>query len=187
MQPITIILTDRYSDWEIGHLAGLGGAFFGADLRFVSPSGGALRSVAGLPLSETARFEPQESGVVVICGSPVWEGQGAPDIGVPLRQSLANGCVLAGICGGTIALARAGLLDEVAHTSNGPGYLDQLVPGYRGQSRYVDQSGALRDGNLITAPAPAPASFAYEVLVAAGLDRAAAQQIPDMLAREHQA
>lgn len=187
MRPITVILTEGYSDWEIAALTGAGRAFFNADITFSSPAGGALRSAAGLPVADTAGFQPPQSGVVVVTGGPAWESDGAPDIGEALRQSLANGAVVAAICGGTIALARAGLLDHVAHTSNGPGYLDQHAPGYAGSSHYVDQSPALRDGDIITAPAPSPASFAYEVLVAAGLDPEAARQIPSMLAEEHRA
>lgn len=184
MQPITIILTDNYSDWEIGHLAGLGGAFFNADLRFVSPLGGPLRSVAGLPIAQTERFVAQQSGVVVVCGGPAWEATEAHDISDLLRQSFANGCVIAGICGGTIALARAGLLDAVAHTSNGPGYLKGHAPAYRGETHYRDQPQAVSEGRIITAAAPAPASFAKDVLLAAGCSLEQASQVTEMLRRE---
>lgn len=185
MKPITIVLTPGYSDWEIAPLAGVGRAFYGADIRFTSPDGGPLQSTAGLPIATTARFEAPSEGVVVVCGGPIWESASPPDIADRLRQAAANGCTLAAICGGTVALARAGVLDSVAHTSNAPDYLDKLVPGYGGAARYRDQPNAVADGNVITAAAPAPASFAAEVLVAAGLDREAARQIPAMLAREH--
>lgn len=187
MLPITIILTPEYSDWEIAPLIGTGRAFFGAAFRFVSPTGGPLASVGGLPIAATERLKPLEQGVLVLCGGPAWESAEAPDIGGLLRQSLDHGAILAAICGGTAALARAGLLDDVRHTSNGPGYLDQLVPSYRGAVHYVDQPQALRDGAIITAPAPAPASFAREVLAAAGLAAEAAAQVTQMLALEHRA
>jgi putative intracellular protease/amidase len=185
MLPITIILTEGYSDWEIAILTGAGRAFFGADIRFASPDGGPLTSVAGLPIADTAKFAEQSEGVIVVCGSPIWEGEGAPSIGAALAKSLKNGCIIAGICGGTVALAQAGLLDKVRHTSNGPSYLGKLAPSYTGDAHYVDQPMALRDGNIITAPAPAPTSFAYEVLAAAGLPDEQAQQILQMLVQEH--
>jgi putative intracellular protease/amidase len=130
-------------------------------------------------------FIAPETGVVVICGGPAWEGINPPDVSDKLRQALANGCVIGGICGGTVALARAGLLDDVAHTSNASGYLISLVPGYQGSSKYVTRPSALRDGNIITAPAPAPGTFATEVLTAAGLEKEAAGQIEYLLSQEH--
>ncbi|QQR35147.1 DJ-1/PfpI family protein [Devosia oryziradicis] len=187
MKPITIVIAEGYSDWEIAPLAGVGRAFYGADIRFASPHGGSVTSVAGLTMADTDRFEPPNDGVVVVCGGPAFEGDNPPDLSERLRQAKAAGCVIAGICGGTVALARAGLLDQVRHTSNGPGYLDQFASAYKGAGHYVDQPMALRDGYIITAAAPMPASFAMEVLAAAGLDRAKAGEIPAMLSGEHQA
>lgn len=187
MKPIIIVIAEGYSDWEIAPLAGVGRAFYGADIRFVSPEGGRVTSVAGLTMADTERFEAPDDGVVVVCGGPAYEGDAPPDLSQRLQQAKAAGCVIAGICGGTVALARAELLDDVRHTSNGPGYLDQFASAYKGTNYYVDQPKALRDGDIITAAAPMPASFAAEVLVAAGLDRAKAGEIPAMLAREHQA
>ena len=40
MLAITIVLTEGYSDWEIGVLAGIGGAFYSADIKFVSARAG---------------------------------------------------------------------------------------------------------------------------------------------------
>ncbi|PLW78364.1 DJ-1/PfpI family protein [Cohaesibacter celericrescens] len=185
MLPIYILLTEGYSDWEIAPLAGLGRAFYGADLQFVSPTGGALTSIAGLPIAQTKRFEPPKEGVVVVCGGPSFETDVAPQLIDHLCSAFENGCVIAGICGGTLALAHARLLDQVRHTSNGPGYLEGFVPNYAGTAHYVDSPKAVRDGSIITAPAPATASFATEVLIAAGLNAQAARQITALLGREH--
>lgn len=185
MLPIVVILTDGYSDWEISVLSGLGRAFYGADITFASPAGGPLASVAGLKIATTEVFQPPAHGVVVICGGSIFESDAIPDTSDRLRSARENGCVIAGICGGTVALALAGLLDDVRHTSNGPGYLDGFAPGYNGAGRYVDQPFALLDDNIITAPAPAPASFAVEVLTAAGLDSDVAKDVKRLLAKEH--
>lgn len=185
MKPITIVLTEGYSDWEIAPLAGAGRAFFGANIRWTSPDGGPLHSAAGLPIAATERFAAPAEGVVVVCGGPALEAATAPDLSPRLQQALANGCTVAGICGGTAALARAGLLDGVRHTSNGADYLPRLVPSYAGAAHYLDQPSAVADGNIITAPAPAPASFATQVLLAAGLEPGDAGQVAAMLAKEH--
>ena len=187
MKPITIVIAEGYSDWEIAPLAGVGRAFYGADIRFTSPDGGAVTSVSGLNIADTERFEAPDDGVVVVCGGPAFESGTAPDLGERLNRARENGCVIAGICGGTIALARAGLLDEVRHTSNGPEYLGQFAETYKGSANYVEQPVALRDRNVITAAAPMPASFAMEVLIAAGLDKKKAAEIPAMLGIEHKA
>jgi putative intracellular protease/amidase len=122
---------------------------------------------------------------VVVCGSPAFEAESQVDISAQLHQARKAGCIIAGICGATIALACAGMLDDVKHTSNGPGYLDEHVPDYSGVEKYVDQPNAVRDGDIITAPAPAPASFAAEVLAAAGLDPEKAHELKSMLGAEH--
>lgn len=185
MQPITIIVADGYSDWEIAPLAGVGRAFYDADIRFASPEGGPITSVAGLTVTDTDKFDAAGDGVVVVCGGGAFEGDAAPDLSDRLRDAHSRGRIVAGICGGTIALAQAGLLDDVNHTSNGPDYLGKFATSYNGAANYVDQPTALRDGAIITAAAPMPASFAMEVLAAAGLDAEKAAEIPAMLGREH--
>lgn len=144
MKPITIIVTEGYSDWEIAVLAAVGRAFYGADIRFASPNGGQVTSAAGFTIADTDRFEAPHGGVVVVCGGPAFEGNDAPDLSEGLKQARFNGCVIAGICGGTIALARSGLLDEVRHTSNGPGYLTQFASSYRGTAAYIARDLPLR-------------------------------------------
>ena len=148
MLAITIVLTEGYSDWEIGVLAGTGRAYYGADIGFVSADGGPVTAVSGLKTEALERFSAPTGGVVVVCGGPAFESETPPEIEGRLKQAHENGCVIAGICGATLALARTGL-------------------------------------RIITAPAPAPASFAAEVLTAAGLEAEAAGVIMAMLSQEH--
>ena len=54
------------------------------------------------------------------------------------------------ICGATVALANAGLLDQRLHTSNGAGYLEMVSPAYKGQKFFLD-APSVADRNLITA------------------------------------
>lgn len=70
------------------------------------------------------------------------------------------------ICGATLGLARTGLLDGRAHTSNRPELLQ--VEGYHGSDHYVDDRVVV-DGNLITAPATGYLELAREILRATGL------------------
>ncbi len=55
---------------------------------------------------------------MVVVGGNIWASVDAPDIGEWLKTYHSKGGVVAGICGGTLGLARAGLLNETPHTSN---------------------------------------------------------------------
>lgn len=67
------------------------------------------------------------------------------------------------ICGAVAALADAGLLDKRSHTSNGPGFLEMVSPGYKGQSFYVDKPSAA-DNNLITAGSTGALLWAKQII-----------------------
>jgi putative intracellular protease/amidase len=67
---------------------------------------------------------------------------------------------VAAICGATAGLARLGLLDDRAHTSNAAGYLKGT--GYAGAANYQD-APAVRAPGLITAGGMAPLEFAREI------------------------
>ena len=69
---------------------------------------------------------------------------------------------IAAICAGTLALGRAGILDDRQHTSNGRDYLSTQVPEYAGASHYIE-AAALRDAHVITATGLAPVDFAREI------------------------
>jgi putative intracellular protease/amidase len=64
------------------------------------------------------------------------------------------------ICGATAGLARAGILDEVRHTSNAQIYLQWT--NYGGTALYQD-APSVTYGNVITAGATAPIEFAYHI------------------------
>ena len=78
-----------------------------------------------------------------------------------------TGVPIAAICGATLALARAGLLDDRAHTSNDPAYLERATT-YRGAGRYVDTL-AVRDRGIITASGLGATEFAREVFEELGV------------------
>ena len=78
----------------------------------------------------------------------------------------AAGVPVAAICGATLGLARAGMLDGVAHTSNAPEFL--ASSGYAGAGRYVEARTVSDDG-VITAPGAMPVDFAAAVFRAIGL------------------
>ena len=169
MTTIVTILTEGFADWETTLLNAVAHGFYKVDAKYATPDGKPVTSAGGMRVTpDLAVDEIDLDGVdaVVFCGGSAWQLPGAPDIGKLAKAAAKKGKVVAGICDGTVGLARTGLLDDVAHTSNGAGYLD--VTEYKGKSHYRDVPHAVTDGRIITAPGTAPVSFMEAVMKALG-------------------
>ena len=188
MARVSLILTPGFADWEYAFIAGTGSPFYGIDVRFFAPAVGHFHSQGGLAVTVVSSVQhclDWQPDVVVVIGGTVWEGALAPDISGFLQTSRSRGASIAGICGGTLALARAGLLDTVPHTSNSPAFLQDNAQGYAGHSFYRSSPVAIVADRIITAPGPAPVSFTCAVFEAAGLSAETIAQFRAMLAAEH--
>jgi putative intracellular protease/amidase len=188
MDKVAIILTQGFADWEYGFIAGTGGPFYGLDIRFFAPASGEIISMGGLKAVVPEAVEairPWSPGVIAVIGGTVWETDDAPVLDDMLLGHHSRGGTVAGICGGTLALARAGLLDDVRHTSNDADYLHRHAPGYAGSELFSPEPKAVVDNRVITAPGTAPAGFAAAVFAAAGLDQSAVDSFRRMLGTEY--
>lgn len=189
-QKVALVLTPGFADWEYAFIAGVGGPFYGLDVAFFAPEAGTLRSQGGLTVEverSVAELADWAPAAIVVVGGIVWESEQAPDIGALLKEQLQRGVTVAGICGGTLALARAGLLNDRAHTSNDADFLTRNAENYTGQSHFVASASAVTDTHVITAPGSAPVSFAADVFRAVGIDEETVRQFNAMLAAEHAA
>jgi len=188
MARIALILTPGFADWEYAFIAGTGAPFYGIETRFFAPAPGRFRSQGGLTVEVEAGlgschdWRPQ---VVAVIGGMIWERPEAPDLAGFLQASHAEGATVAGICGGTLALARAGLLNAVPHTSNSATFLGAHAAGYTGAAFYRDSGAAVAAGRVVTAPGSAPVSFTGAVFEAAGLAPESVAQFRTLLAAEH--
>jgi len=188
MARVALVLSPGFADWEYAFIAGTGGPFYGIDIRFFATAPGSLRSQGGLEvtvdngLQECLEWAPE---VVVVIGGMAWEREDAPDLRDFLQASRCAGATLAGICGATLALARAGVLDGVAHTSNSADFLQENAAGYGGHGLYRDSPAAVMADRVITAPGTAPVSFTCAVFESAGLAQELIAQFRSMLAAEH--
>ena len=91
-----------------------------------------------------------EETVLLLPGGNTWDDSKHSSVIRKAAALLSAGGTVGAICGATAALARAGLLDNRPHTSNGAGFLEMFCPGYKGQPYFVD-APSVADGNLITA------------------------------------
>jgi len=164
---IGLVFIEGYADWEFGLLSASVGEWFPGRVVALSPGAKPVRSIGRLMLTPERATDAESNSdldAVAVIGSDGWAGADAPDVG-PLLKSVAqrNG-VVGGICAGTLALARAGLFSNVAHTSNGRDWISGLVPDYAGNEHYRDVPHAVADGRIISAPGSAPGTFATEFL-----------------------
>lgn len=170
MTRIVTVLTEGFADWETSLLNAVAHSFYGAQTLYASADGAPVTSMGNMnvrPQLAIADINPDEIDALVICGGAGWKQPDAPDISDIARRVHEAGPVVAAICDGTFALAKSGFLDDVAHTSNGVGYLDET--GYRGKPLYRDTALAIADHRIVTAPGTSPVSFLERVFEGIGL------------------
>lgn len=178
MYNVYLYVTDTMADWETGYVMAelCSGRFFREDaplltLRTVGLTDERVKTMGGLTVIPDITLDEvsvSEESLLILPGGNTWgDAKHLPVIN-KAKEILLSGGAVAAICGATLALASAGLLDERSHTSNGPGFLDMFCPSYRGTNHYVDEP-AVSDGKLITAAGTAPLEWAREILDVLGV------------------
>lgn len=172
--PTTVVLYafDTMADWEYGHLVGalaqLREMGVPLELQVTGDSADEIRTLGGLRLRPDhvlADLDEDRITALVLPGGNTWD-TGHRDVLELARRLLERGRPVAAICGATLGLARSGLLNDRAHTSNAPEFL--RVDGYGGGGGYTGERVVV-DGPLITAPATGFLEFTREILRATGL------------------
>jgi putative intracellular protease/amidase len=163
-QTVHLYVFDTLADWEPGYaIAGLNRQPGRYRVMTVGERKAPVRSSGGvaiLPDLALDELEPARSAMLILPGGDSWdEGKNTTALECA-RRFLAAGVPVAAICGATAGLARAGILDNVKHTSNALAYIQ--ATNYRGAALYQDQP-AVTDGNVITANTTAPIEFAYQI------------------------
>jgi len=108
-------------------------------------------------------MNPDEVAIFIMPGGEMWEQGPNKDLIKLLHQFHAKGTIIAAICGATLEIARAGLMQGILHTSNSKGYLKAMLSDYRDDDFYVDKF-AITDKNLITASGLGSVEFACEIV-----------------------
>jgi len=167
---VHLFVFDTLADWEPGFaIAGINNPRFQRRpgryrVKAVSEGGAPITTIGGLHLQPDAALEavtPADSAMLILPGGEAWEAAGGNAAAVDTaRAFLEAGVPVAAICGATAGLARGGLLDTRAHTSNARQYL--AATGYAGEPLYRDEPVVV-DGDLITASSMAPLEFARAI------------------------
>jgi len=167
MKKIVVYVTDTLADWELGYvLPGLAMAngtqprfdvvIAGTSMEPVTTKGG----LTVVPAQSLAEIDPHDIDMLIIPGADTW-AEGHDEVLALASDLVTAGRPVAAICGATLGLARAGLLDDRPHTSNAPDYL-AMAPSYHGAEHYRDAKVVAGD-TIITAPATAPIDFARAI------------------------
>ena len=168
-QTVHMFVFDTLADWEPGFaIAGLNNPAFHARpgrycVATIGLSKAPIVTIGGVTILPDLALDdltPESSAMLILPGGESWDQGGNTDALELAKRFLAAGVPVAAICGATAGLARAGILDQVQHTSNAREYL--AATSYQGAALYQDQP-AVTDGNVITASSTAPIEFAYQI------------------------
>jgi putative intracellular protease/amidase len=169
---VYLLVIPGFADWEPAHALAELRREGGYRVETVGLTRDPVESMGGLrvlPTRTVAEVDPGDVAIFILPGGDRWEQQPPEaELVALLRRLDGLGIPLAGICGATVGLARAGLLRGRRHTSNGLAYLREQVPAYREDAGYVD-APAVRDGTLITASGLADVEFAREIMAVLGV------------------
>jgi putative intracellular protease/amidase len=166
---VYVFVFDSMADWEAAFaIAGINNPQFqrtpgryrivtvGVSDQPVTTMGG----VRILPDATLADVDLRQAAMFILPGGETWEADANPEAIRMARTCFLEGIPVAAICGATLSLARAGMLDDFHHTSNSREYL--AASGYRGGKFYCDVP-AITDEGVITASGVAPIEFAREI------------------------
>ena len=173
MFTVYIYVLDTLADWELGYVTAElnSGRFFKKDapevsVKTVAISTEPVKTMGGLtivPDCTIREIAVSEKSVLLLPGANTWDD---PRYSVMMKKAgelLSAGALVCAICGATMALASAGLLDRRPHTSNGAGYLEMVSPSYKGQKFFVDVP-SVADRNLITASSTGGLLWAKQII-----------------------
>ena len=165
---VHVLIFEGFADWEPAHALAELRRWGHHDVVSIGFTRDAVTSMGGLrvlPDRTMSDVQGEAVTILIVPGGDAWEREdGYPRLAFEqlLQRVLAASRPIAAICGATVALARAGLLDERRHTGNGPTDLSDAVPTYRGGRRY-EPALAVRDQGIITASGLGAVEFAREI------------------------
>lgn len=173
MFTVYVYALDTLADWELGYVTAelSSGRFFKKDapevsVKTVAISKESIKTMGGLTVVPDCSINDilvSEKSVLLLPGANTWDNPKHGAIIEKASELLSMGGMVCAICGATVALANAGLLDQRPHTSNGAGYLEMASPAYKGQKFFVD-APSVGDHKLITASSTGALLWAKQII-----------------------
>jgi putative intracellular protease/amidase len=171
---VFVLVFDGFADWEPSYALAEVRRSGHHEVVSVGFTGDEVASMGGLrvrPDRALGDVRADEVRLLILPGGDMWEREDAyprDQLEVLIGELLAAGRPVAAICGATVAMARARLLDDRRHTSNMPSYLSDNAPSYRGAA-YYEPSLVVRDRGVITASGLGAVDFARAIFAELGV------------------
>lgn len=179
-QAVHVLVFEGFADWEPAYALAELRRWGKRSVVAVGFDAEPVTSMGGLhvvPDRELGDVRGSQVEILILPGGDLWESTyPQAQLNPVLIDLIAADVPVAAICAGTLAVARAGLLDDRRHTSNRPGYIAEHVPQYSGAALY-EAVPAVNDRNVITASGLAPVEFAREIFKQLRIFSAADEQL----------
>lgn len=168
-----LFVLNTMADWEPAFLTAEinTGRFFKKEapryvVKTVSLSKSPVVTMGGVTITPDLSLDEMKADkndIFILPGGETWFEPEYSPVMDKVKELLSTGILVAAICGATMALAQAGILDNIPHTSNDLGALNAMCPNYKGKDYYRNEPAVI-SGNLVTASGAAPLELAKEVL-----------------------
>lgn len=172
---VLLFLLSKYADWEAGYVAAELNYDYDNNpycIKTISLSKEPVYSIGGLKVLPDYSLEtaPEDYEALILIGGTGWRESEAKKIVPLVKATLQKHKPVAGICDGSVFLAKNGFLNGVRHTSNSLEDLEKYAANeYTNAQGYVNEP-AVSDGNIITADGTSPLEFARLVFSKLHLD-----------------
>lgn len=173
MKFVYVYVQDTLADWEAGYATAElhSDRFFKSSVEPLTVKTCALskdpiQTMGGIHILPEVTVDEiclSEAAMLILPGGDTWLKLQNEMILEKAAAFLSSGIPVAAICAATVALGRAGLLNQRRHTSNDLDFLRMICgDAYTGAKLY-EQQPAVMDAGLITAAGTAPLEFACRI------------------------
>ncbi|HVG20231.1 MAG TPA: DJ-1/PfpI family protein [Blastocatellia bacterium] len=166
-----LLVFDGLADWETALALCEINKKDDIDVITVGPSMEPVTTMGGVKIIPDAVIEDVDARracIFIAPGGDMWEQEADERIISLFGRLHGEGVTIGAVCGATLGLGRAGLLNNTYHTSNSLPYLKEMLPDYKGEGFYVEAL-AVTDKDIITASGVGSVEFAREVIKRLGL------------------